>query len=80
MQTIKRPDAYDWSGFTSKPYGFVADWCRAHHYEDGTPFNYFTTKALIHGNYGGGSSGPRISGIIQAALKEGLIREYKLAA
>jgi len=80
METIKRPDAYDWSEFSRKPHGFVADWCRNHFYDDKQPFNYFTTRALILGNYVGGAGGKRIRGIIEAALKEGLITEYRQAA
>jgi len=80
MKTIKHPNEYDWTEFTRRQHGFVAEWCRSHFYDDGQQFNYFTVRALILGNYVGGPGGKRIRGIIEAALKEGLIKEYKNAA
>lgn len=79
MKTRKSPVAYDWSRFRQQEHGFVADWCRNHFYDDGKPFNYFTTRALILGNYVGGKGGRRIQGIIEVALQEGLITEYSKA-
>jgi len=67
---IKSPDCYDWSGIQNQERGFMKRWCAEHE------FNFQTVYQVVYGLYRGGS-GPRISKIIEAALKEDLIEEYE---
>lgn len=73
---IKAPDSYDWTEFTLKERGFLATWCRENKYQNGEPFSYKTAFALIRNEYRG-ESGPKISEIIKAALRDGLIHEIE---
>ena len=70
--TILQPASYDWSEFTRKERGFLAEWCRDHKYANGEEFGYKTVYALLKGDYTGGA-GTKIKEIIRAALAEGLI-------
>lgn len=69
---ILPPDQYDWSEFSNKERGFLAEWCRDHEYINGEEFRYKTVYALIKGDYTG-EAGPKIQQIIRMALEEGLI-------
>lgn len=71
---IHPPGRYDWSEFTRKPRGFIAEWCRDHKHSNGELFNYKTVHMLINGSYCSGA-GPKIKEIIRAALDEKLICE-----
>jgi len=71
---IHSPGHYDWTEFTRKPRGFLAEWCRDHKHPNGEEFSYKTVYALIKGDYTG-EAGPKIKEIIRAALTEGLITE-----
>jgi hypothetical protein len=69
---IQSPGRYDWSEFTRKERGFLAEWCRSHQHADGEDFNYKTVHMLINGSYCSGA-GKKIKEIITQAMKEGLI-------
>jgi hypothetical protein len=70
--SVQPPSCYDWSEFTRKERGFLAEWCRDHKHSNGEEFSYKTVYALLKGDYTGGA-GTKIAEIIRAALAEKLI-------
>jgi len=70
---IKAPRDYDWTAFRRKERGFLTHWCAEHE------FKMSTVYQLMYDLYQGGS-GPKIRKIIEQALKDGLIEEYRKAA
>lgn len=73
INTVKSPKDYDWSAFKGKERGFLTHWCATYGFKMSTVYH------LIYDLYQGGS-GPKIRMIIEQALTDGLIEEYKQAA
>ncbi len=73
---ILSPNRYDWTKFANQPFGFQKQWCRDHTHKNGSPFNHRTVNILINGHYDS-NPGPKITEIIRAALKEGLILPFE---